>query len=202
MKALLYKDFRTIWRQMKAFLLLIAVFCLVPNDSFFNMGTFFVLYAGVMIPLSLMSLDERAHWDSFAAMLPYADRAVVLSRYVVSWLCVLFASVMYTIGSVLSADPLARMATLGWLLALFLVTQSILFPFLFRHGVEKARIYMMIFLLAVVVVSMGLVALAGEVIPLDSRFLPGILGIALGVGLVLCMASVPLSVRQYRKHQG
>ena len=155
-----------------------------------------------MIPLSLMSLDERAHWDSFAAMLPYADRAVVLSRYVVSWLCVLFASVMYTIGSVLSADPLTRMVTLGWLLALFLVTQSILFPFLFRHGVEKARIYMMIFLLAVVVVSMGLVALAGEAIPLDSRFLPGILGIALGVGLVLCVASVPLSDRQYRKHQG
>ena len=33
MHALLYKDFRVMWKQMKAFLLLIAIFCLIPNQA-------------------------------------------------------------------------------------------------------------------------------------------------------------------------
>ena len=80
MHALLYKDFRVMWKQMKAFLLLIAIFCLIPNQAL-NLSAFFVVYAGLMLPMSLMSYDERAKWDTFAAMLPYASREIVLSRY-------------------------------------------------------------------------------------------------------------------------
>ena len=67
MHALLYKDFRVMWKQMKAFLLLIAIFCLIPNQAL-NLSAFFVVYAGLMLPMSLMSYDERAKWDTFAAM--------------------------------------------------------------------------------------------------------------------------------------
>lgn len=87
MHALLYKDFRVMWKQMKAFLLLIAIFCLIPNQAL-NLSAFFVVYAGLMLPMSLMSYDERAKWDTFAAMLPYASREIVLSRYLGGWLCV------------------------------------------------------------------------------------------------------------------
>ena len=61
MHALLYKDFRVMWKQMKAFLLLIAIFCLIPNQAL-NLSAFFVVYAGLMLPMSLMSYDERAKW--------------------------------------------------------------------------------------------------------------------------------------------
>ena len=69
MKALLCKDFRVMWKQMKAFLLLIAIFCLIPNQAL-NLSSFFVVYAGLMLPMSLMSYDERAKRDTFAALLP------------------------------------------------------------------------------------------------------------------------------------
>ena len=49
MHALLYKDFRVMWKQMKAFLLLIAIFCLIPNQAL-NLSAFFVVYAGLMLP--------------------------------------------------------------------------------------------------------------------------------------------------------
>ena len=97
MHALLYKDFRVMWKQMKAFLLLIAIFCLIPNQAL-NLSAFFVVYAGLMLPMSLMSYDERAKWDTFAAMLPYASREIVLSRYLGGWLCVALAGVLYAIG--------------------------------------------------------------------------------------------------------
>ncbi|MFQ8984559.1 MAG: ABC-2 transporter permease [Evtepia sp.] len=76
MKALLYKDACVLWKQMKFMLLLVAIFCLLPNG--FGLNAFFVAYAGLMLPMSLLAYDERARWDSFAAMLPYSPRAVVV----------------------------------------------------------------------------------------------------------------------------
>ena len=107
MHALLYKDFRVMWKQMKAFLLLIAIFCLIPNQAL-NLSAFFVVYAGLMLPMSLMSYDERAKWDTFAAMLPYASREIVLSRYLGGWLCVALAGVLYAIGGRGAALPAGR----------------------------------------------------------------------------------------------
>ena len=78
MHALLYKDFRVMWKQMKAFLLLIVK----PIDwKKFLKESRHLIHAGLMHPMSLMSYDERAKWDTFAAMLPYASREIVLSRY-------------------------------------------------------------------------------------------------------------------------
>lgn len=97
MKALLYKDFCVLWKQMKYMLFLVALFCLIPNQAL-NLSQFFVIYAGVMIPMSLMAYDERAKWDDFAAMLPYSTRSVVFSRYVFGWGTALFGAVMNVIG--------------------------------------------------------------------------------------------------------
>ena len=163
MHALLYKDFRVMWKQMKAFLLLIAIFCLIPNQAL-NLSAFFVVYAGLMLPMSLMSYDERAKWDTFAAMLPYASREIVLSRYLGGWLCVALAGVLYAIGGALAAGqpfpPAERLVSLGWLFALTLAAQAILFPYLFRHGVEKARLYMMIFFVVLLALVAALAGLA------------------------------------------
>ena len=58
MKALLYKDACVLWKQMKFMLLLVAIFCLLPNG--FGLNAFFVAYAGLMLPMSLLAYDERA----------------------------------------------------------------------------------------------------------------------------------------------
>ena len=163
MHALLYKDFRVMWKQMKAFLLLIAIFCLIPNQAL-NLSAFFVVYAGLMLPMSLMSYDERAKWQPF--------------------------------------PPAERLVSLGWLFALTLAAQAILFPYLFRHGVEKARLYMMIFFVVLLALVAALAGLAGAALPQGSiLFLLGAPA-ALVLALLLCLASVPLSVRQYVKRLG
>ena len=156
--------------------------------------------------MSLMSYDERAKSDTFAAMLPYASREIVLSRYLGSWLCMALAGVLYAIGGALAAGqpfpPAERLVSLGWLFALTLAAQAILFPYLFRHGVEKARLYMMIFFVVLLALVAALAGLAGAALPQGSiLFLLGAPA-ALVLGLLLCLASVPLSVRQYVKRLG
>ena len=188
MKALLYKDACVLWKQMKFMLVIIAVFCLLPNS--FGLNAFFVVYPGLMLPVSLMAYDERAHWDSFAAMLPYPPRALVLSRYAAGWLLTLLAGVLYLVGALIQDQgaPLGTaLGTLGWVLAVVLLCQAILFPFFFRVGTEQGRLYMIL-----------LTSLLNVAVPAVSTLLM-LAPVGLGVALAACLASVPVAVGQYAK---
>ncbi len=194
MKALLYKDACVLWKQMKFMLLLVAIFCLLPNG--FGLNAFFVAYAGLMLPMSLLAYDERARWDSFAAMLPYSPRAVVVSRYAAGWLLTLFAGGLYCLGVLVRGEGLAALAVLGWVVAVVLVCQAVLFPYFFRVGVEKARMYLIVFFVLLLVMGAGLAGLLDAAVPT----LPTLLALApvgVVVGLVVCLASVPAAVGQY-----
>lgn len=199
MKALLYKDACVLWKQMKFMLVIIAVFCLLPNS--FGLNTFFVVYAGLMPPVSLMAYDERAHWDSFAAMLPYPPRALVLSRYAAGWLLTLLAGVLYLVGALIQDQgaPLGTaLGTLGWVLAVVLLCQAILFPFFFRVGTEQGRLYMILLSVLLLLGGIGLTSLLNVAVPAVSTLLM-LAPVGLGVALAACLASVPVAVGQYAK---
>lgn len=199
MKALLYKDACVLWKQMKFMLVIIAVFCLLPNS--FGLNAFFVVYPGLMLPVSLMAYDERAHWDSFAAMLPYPPRALVLSRYAAGWLLTLLAGVLYLVGALIQDQgaPLGTaLGTLGWVLAVVLLCQAILFPFFFRVGTEQGRLYMILLSVLLLLGGVGLTSLLNMAVPAVSTLLM-LAPVGLGVALAACLASVPVAVGQYAK---
>ena len=199
MKALLYKDACVLWKQMKFMLVIIAVFCLLPNS--FGLNAFFVVYPGLMLPVSLMAYDERAHWDSFAAMLPYPPRALVLSRYAAGWLLTLLAGVLYLVGALIQDQgaPLGTaLGTLGWVLAVVLLCQAILFPFFFRVGTEQGRLYMILLSVLLLLGGIGLTSLLNVAVPAVSALLM-LAPVGLGVALAACLASVPVAVGQYAK---
>lgn len=199
MKALLYKDACVLWKQMKFMLVIIAVFCLLPNS--FGLNAFFVVYPGLMLPVSLMAYDERAHWDSFAAMLPYPPRALVLSRYAAGWLLTLLAGVLYLVGALIQDQgaPLGTaLGTLGWVLAMVLLCQAILFPFFFRVGTEQGRLYMILLFVLLLLGGIGLTSLLNVAVPAVSTLLM-LAPVGLGVALAACLASVPVAVGQYAK---
>lgn len=199
MKALLYKDACVLWKQMKFMLVIIAVFCLLPNS--FGLNAFFVVYPGLMLPVSLMAYDERAHWDSFAAMLPYPPRALVLSRYAAGWLLTLLAGVLYLVGALIQDQgaPLGTaLGTLGWALAVVLLCQAIFFPFFFRVGTEQGRLYMILLFVLFLLGGIGLTSLLNVAVPAVSTLLM-LAPVGLGVALAACLASVPVAVGQYAK---
>jgi len=196
MKALLYKDACVLWKQMKFMLVIIAVFCLLPNS--FGLNAFFVVYPGLMLPVSLMAYDERAHWDSFAAMLPYPPRALVLSRYAAGWLLTLLAGVLYLVGALIQDQGAPLGTALGWVLAVVLLCQAILFPFFFRVGTEQGRLYMILLSVLLLLGGVGLTSLLNVAVPAVSTLLM-LAPVGLGVALAACLASVPVAVGQYAK---
>ena len=68
MKALLLKDFYVLWKQMKAFLVLILLFSALPGSY----TAIFAVTSAAMLPYSCVAYEERSKWDQLAAMMPYS----------------------------------------------------------------------------------------------------------------------------------
>lgn len=200
MKALLYKDLCVLWKQMKFVIFLVALFCAMPSVGGLDLNTFFMAYAGLLVPISLFSYDERARWDALAAMLPYAARDLVLSRYLFSWLATAFAVLCYLVGQVLFSPgtPLTGEALLlpAFTVGLLLVIQAVYFPVLFRLGAEKGRLAMLVVIVAVVCLAALVSALLEEISPAPVRVLVPAL---LVVGTLLSLASVKVAEKQYAR---
>ncbi len=197
MKALLYKDACVIWGQLKILVLLVALFCLMPQ---LHLNGFFVIYAGIMFPTTLMSFDERSKWDTLAGMLPYSDRERVLSRYVSGWAALAFGAVLDLLGYVIfhHGISLPELTSLGWLVALALGIQAVSFPILFRVGAEKGRICIWLMYVAAAIL---LAVVSNLGVQLDLALRVGA-SLALLGGVVLCVVSVPVAVRMMEKRAG
>lgn len=159
MKGLLLKDWYMCIRYCRAFLVLVSVFLVV---SFFgNDNLFFRIYPTMIasiIPMSLISYDERDHWTVYSGTLPYTRRQLVSAKYLIglffgafSFLISLAAfSVCMIKNGTFSIEYFLFIAVL--LLVLGLIGPTLLLPFVFKFGAEKGRIifYVMIGLLSAI----------------------------------------------------
>ena len=108
---------------------------------------------------------------------------------------------LYLVGALIQYQgaPLGTaLGTLGWVLAVVLLCQAILFPFFFRVGTEQGRLYMILLSVLLLLGGVGLTSLLNVAVPAVSTLLM-LAPAGLGVALAACLASVPVAVGQYAK---
>lgn len=196
MKALLWKDICLLRRQLRLFIFAMLVFAAIPNSY---IQLFAVAYAS-MLPYNTIALDEQSHWDQLAAMMPYSDRDMVLSKYLVGWGgCLAVGALALAAGVVerpffpAAAAPQAVLA----ILCTGLIMVAVSMPVLFRFGVAKGR-FMILIMVMLVCGCAG--AASGVLSDTDGIQLSG--GALLLVAAIAAAAnliSVPIAARMYRK---
>ena len=204
MKGLLLKDFFTISKSLRAFLLIIVVFACLPG---FNMAVFAVVYAA-LLPMTAISYDERCKWDTMAAMLPYNSTELVVSKYLLGYIAVLGAAVLALIvhtvygqvGVSAGSDYVSSIAG-GAFSGLLIMALSL--PAIFKFGVEKGRLLFFVILLAVFGGGAAAMAMTG-----GGALSSLTVGMSKGLGLALVLAlvainalSIFLSIRFYSKKE-
>ena len=203
MRALLMKDCFVLWKQLRLYVVLMLIFT-VFNGAF---GNVFIVIWAAMLPYTAMAYDERSKWDQMAAMMPYSIRDIVLSKYLLGWVCSVAAGLcsmalqfVLTVLDVPTAalDPVANLIGLCGSMCVLAVT----LPMMFRFGVERGRLamFLLIFLLCGGAGALGTITLAVD------HTASGINGpfaffmlILPAAALVLTAISIPLSVRMYQK---
>lgn len=146
MKGLLLKDLYMLRAYCKSYVLIIAVFLAV---SFAGENMFFIYYPCLlcgMIPVNLLSYDERSHFMQYSVSLPVSRTQAVSEKYLVGLISQ--AAVLLITGIVqairmnmngsFAADEFSVMMLS--LLLVSMLTSSFPLPIVFKNGVEKARI--------------------------------------------------------------
>lgn len=144
MKGLLLKDIYVAKKNLRTFLVMILAFSLgslAVRDS----GNFFLCYGIVLMPgitMSLISYDERYHWDTYAGVMPLNREQMVTEKYllhlgmVLVWLPVLLVLQHFQQVPAFGGSPLTLLVA-G--LNLGLLLPGILLPIIFALGTEKGR---------------------------------------------------------------
>ncbi len=147
MKALLWKDFYQLRAYCRSMLLVAAVFgavSLVSSDNLFFFSYPIILMG--LLPVSLLSYDERSRWEEFCGCLPVSKRTVVGEKYLLGLLLVVPTALLFTVlravGTGISGTfDLPGLLQLGGLtLSLGLMSIELCLPFFFKFGVEKGRL--------------------------------------------------------------
>lgn len=164
MSGLLVKEYYTLRRYLKQYILLFIFFgaLSVYMDS--------VVYFQAMITMSMcmlvftgMSYDAMAGWDKFVMTMPVSRKDVVLSKYMS---CVIYAVSAIVVSVVFSliinsiypmedSSPMLMLTLAVTLLCLMFIIYSILLPMIFKLGVEKTRILMIAVIMIPVFVILG-----------------------------------------------
>lgn len=203
MKGLLLKDFYTLIKQMKLFLLMIVVFTLIPG---FSMSGFAIVYAA-MLPITALAYDERSKWAQLAAMMPYKPVQLVLSKYLLGYIVV-----AVTLALTLAAQALTGFAkgipiggmdvfTTCVTAVVALLIQAFNLPLMFRFGVEKGRMLLLIVVALSVMVVMGsgafLMTALGGLTAVSLRWA----ALALAGAAALNLLSIKVAVSMYEKRE-
>ncbi len=206
MKGLLLKDFYLMRKYCRAYLLFILIFIAVAHVG--GASLFFVFYPCIfssMIPITLLSYDERSKWSEYCGTLPYTKTQIVSAKYLMGIFAQLFVLVLSGIsqavrmnmdGTFVLSDYLMLMAIL---LILSCAATSIVLPFMFKMGVEKGRIA---YFVMIGILSAGSIAAAGCFSNFNTILTPiGILIIICGAAVAIYALSWYLSIVFYKKRE-
>lgn len=164
MIGLLKKEYYLMEGQMKSWLI-VAVFCFFYS-YFMNADSFLfmlITLIGIMSTMTVFSLDKACGWDTYAISLPLTRKEIVEARYLFAFLIDIGVSLaccllMLLRGQINGGVNLPEsLHSLFQILLVTILMQLLLFPVIYKLGVEKARfVYMAVF----ICLSLGVLGLS------------------------------------------
>lgn len=147
MKGLILKDIYVFGKSMRGYIGVIAVFLLAPFAG--ETWAFMSLYACMMVGAmaqSWISLDESSKWQSYVATMPVKKSDYVSSKYILTLIAigvVMAASAVVNMICIFTTDHFHwadLIRTLAMQFSVSCLAVAIQLPWIFKYGVEKARI--------------------------------------------------------------
>lgn len=194
MKGLILKDLLILKKQAKIYLIMIVFFAInaLATRNFSFLAGMVCMFCAMM-PVTALSYDERANWDKYALSMPVSRKDMILSKYLLGIITTsigLATLILFqiTLFKVTKEDTLITFIMFG----ISIIFLSILLPTLFRFGVEKGRILMLLIffiptLLGVGISKLGLPEHRANDLKLLLYSFPFIILIALGLSLYLSL---------------
>ena len=170
MKGLLLKDAYQTWCYIR-WIILVSIAMMLVGTFFMKEGSnFFMLYGGLLLgmsPMTLLAYDQNSRFSAYCAALPVTKEQLVGSKYIVGLcglvLAELFAAAALGVASLhwTAVDHALVVSTLVQVGMTTLLNSAVLLPLNYRFGYEKAK-YAFYFMVGLVAALMGFGVSANE----------------------------------------
>jgi ABC-2 type transport system permease protein len=202
MTGLIIKDLLNLKKQGKIYLLLVVFYFamgLVNENT--SMFTTMMTMVAVLIPLTAMAYDERSKWDRYALTMPISRKNMVMSRYLLGLIFLIVAFVLSMLVNMVISNMKTAENTLVVLggFSTGLMLMSVIFPLLFKFGVEKGRIFMMI-VIFIPVAALMMISKLGISMP-DEEIIKSVIYLSPIIGAVIFLISIYVSLWIYKKKE-
>lgn len=207
MKGLLIKEAYMIIKYGRAFLMMILIFAGVSafQSADEGGGIIFAVYPcllGGLIPMTLISYDEREKWLEYSFTFPYTRKQMVSSKYITGLVCGMLSVLIITVLNA-AAGASNLLSLVSMLVSISVISPSILLPFVFKFGAEKGRIFYYFIVgavagLSVICMNSNIRLINTDMASSDSALVPVI---SLVVSAVVFAASWLLSIKFFSKRE-
>lgn len=171
MMSFIKKDFLMLKVNVKTFFLILVFYVIL-----FLLGegasdiSYFLPFLAIMLGLSTFTYDEFNNWDAYAMTLPNGRKGIIQGKYVGTLILLFISSVIAFLVSfifLMIEDTLVLEDVIASLMMTifamsFLV--AVTYPLVFKFGIEKGRLAMIIFIFGIA----GLITILGEIVGLDN----------------------------------
>lgn len=146
MRGLLYKDLLTLWKAKLLPIYLIIIVCMPLSAEQNVLMLMFPCFFAATLPMTLLSYDEKAHWDHYALGLPLTRAQSVHAKYILAMSLVgAFSFLATTAKTVLmvanrQGDVLISLGIFTMMVSVGLFINAMIMPFVFKFGTEKGAI--------------------------------------------------------------
>ncbi len=154
MKGLIIKDVFNLKKSIGTTIFMILFYTIFSYNTG-NMSMLIGMTTIIMTTMSItsMSYDDMAKWDSYALAMPITRRDIVLSKYILSLVLSASATIISSIFALVitylredtfGIEKIQEILVIAYIVfVISVVYVSIVFPLIFRFGVENARILML-----------------------------------------------------------
>lgn len=205
MKGLILKDLFNLKTQFRFYLFFILIFALMSFTGM-DMNTLGGVIALVcaMLPITALGLDEKNNWDKYALTLPVVRKDLVLSKYTLGLICTVAGSIVsFMLMGIRNGFSQTTLYIALVFFAISLFYLSLLLPLMFKLGVEKGRITMMLVAFLPAIVISFLASRFSGVFSNEqfTSMLPFLPIIAVGLILICLFVSIAISMRIYKRKE-
>lgn len=147
MFGLIKKDLLFIKKNIKLLLIITVAYSFIALGGDFDI-VFIIPFLATMLFISTFSYDDFNNWNSYAITLPSGRVSIIRSKYIAG---LIIALVSVIIGLIISCGTsfftstafnlAANIEELMGILFSIIVLISLMFPFIFKFGSEKGRIW-------------------------------------------------------------
>ncbi len=151
------KDLLMIKNNLKAFTFVFIIYVFMAFNGMMDIS-FLLSFISVMLVLSTFNYDNYNKWEVYAITLPDGKKNVVKSKYLTTLLLVVMTSLISVLITFL-VMLINKQVNYEGILQVFvanvtsiIIIEVFMYPFIFKLGIEKARIWIFVVLLALALI--------------------------------------------------